>query len=434
MVKGLRQAWCAGLLAAAVLAMPSGAAQAAPEDLPPVTVRVAPVERGDVRLWVTAEGTATALRREPLFFEQSGRVVEIGQEPDGSPLREGSAVHGPQGDQPGQMIARLDDRRQSQTVDEARARARAAAGRVASAEGAVALAENQLKQASAELARTEQLVAQQVLPRVRLTDDAAKVANARAALASRRSELDAARADAAAAEAAANKVLLEGEGRVLFAPFDGLLTFVNIREGEQVGAAPGTISDPDRLMREAAAVIIDPSAFEVMVELPSYESVGIRRGQPAQVTWAGFDLFSRHDASAGAEQDAGALPIAEAEVFAVNPAIRPGSRSVQVRLRTTANPKVLRDGLYVSARIAAQERTGVLTVPLSAVRWDDGAAYAFTVDPETDTAQRRALATGLIDGRNVEVTAGLDEGDLVVVDGHSRLSDGIPVTRVGPES
>ena len=67
-----------------------------------------------------------------------------------------------------------------------------------------------------------------------------------------------------------------------------------------------------------------------------------------------------------------------------------------------------------------------LWIPSAALRSDGGAQVVFVA--RGDTVERRAVTTGLEDGGDVEVLAGLSVGEQVVVEGPAELADGERVT------
>lgn len=440
----------AAALAAVIIACPApgGAQQATPAPAPaapqvaPVSVAVAEASRGTIRVWMPAEGTAQAVRREILHFGRSGRVVELGQEADGGRLREGSTVTGPRNGEPGQLIARLDQRDQTEQTAAQLAQEEAARKRVEAARGSVQEARAQLAQAEQALARTRDLASKGIVPRKQLDDAEGARATAQAQVTRALGSLAAAEAEAEAAQSQTAEVRLRMEQSELRAPFDGLISFMNVTAGDYVSPLPAGGLEPGQLMRRAAAVVIDPSEYEILVEVPSYQGLALKRGLDAQVAWGGAGLFAeidRADAAAGAAATgAGAadavarLPVARAEVFAVAPAIAPDSRTIRLRLRTTDGAEHMRDGLYVSARIMVAERPDVVRVPVQAVRFEGGAAYVFVV--EDGVARRKPVTQGVGDFVLTEIADGLSGGETVVVAGQEQLTDGAPVRVIGSGS
>ncbi|MGB1028022.1 MAG: hypothetical protein ACPGYL_15810, partial [Rhodospirillaceae bacterium] len=157
----------------------SGAAPAGP---PPVSVTVAKVQTKTMQSWTNTEGTAQASRREIMHFGRSGKVVEIGQDSDGLAIREGSAVKGPSGSDPGTLIARLDERSEARQVDQQLAQAKAARQRVTAAQSNVDIARSGITTAQDALARTQQLVQTGAAPRKQLGEDEKALTDAQADL------------------------------------------------------------------------------------------------------------------------------------------------------------------------------------------------------------------------------------------------------------
>jgi membrane fusion protein (multidrug efflux system) len=100
-------------------------------------------------------------------------------------------------------------------------------------------------------------------------------------------------------------------------------------------------------------------------------------------------------------------------------------RTVRVTAEVVNEPEALRGGLFVTGSIITGRRTGVLQVPRAALNaWDReaGTAAIFVVDG--GSARRRAVTTGSVNGESVEIAAGLNAGERVVVRGGFTLKDG----------
>jgi macrolide-specific efflux system membrane fusion protein len=99
-------------------------------------------------------------------------------------------------------------------------------------------------------------------------------------------------------------------------------------------------------------------------------------------------------------------------------------------------PAFLRAGMTASVRFRVAARRSVLLVPSAAVRQRDGAAYVLmpAAKPGGEPAER-AVETGLTDGRDTEITAGLEESQPVLLAdvrlGDSRVGGGNPLSGYG---
>ena len=74
---------------------------------------------------------------------------------------------------------------------------------------------------------------------------------------------------------------------------------------------------------------------------------------------------------------------------------------------------------------ATAQAQPVTLVPKAAVRTEGDQSYAFVV--AGDTAERRAVRIGGIDGDRLEVVAGLRSGEVVVVAPPAELSSGAKI-------
>jgi multidrug efflux pump subunit AcrA (membrane-fusion protein) len=176
-------------------------------------------------------------------------------------------------------------------------------------------------------------------------------------------------------------------------------------------------------------VIIDPSRYEVTINIPAYERGRIEVGQPALIEPDNKGL------------EAADLPILDApspefitdqfpvrgEVFSINPAVNPGGRSIQIKIRTTAGAERLQDGMFVTAWIAAEQRDDVVVAPLNAFVYRDNRPFVYVVDPQTGAVAARAVKLGLGGFTQQEILTGVEVGEQLVTDGRFQLSDGVRV-------
>ena len=395
--------WVAGLAATSLLCAPAFSMAAGEQEAGDVVekaalvVEVTPVTEGPVTEVVFADGNASAIRREFLNFENEGRVAFLRSNDDGGPLREGDTVAG------GELLAELDRR-----IDDAAARgARAELDTVRAT----------LANARTELNRARQLRARQVMGQSQF--DAIETAYQQALA-------DVRRAEALSDQAEAGLRRLQ-----IRSPFDGVVAFVNIREGDYVSPAQFDRTSERAAVKTSPVVVIDPSSFEVLVELPVVSGRRVQRGQTAYILDAGTLAFvQEHGFDAfGEVQDLDDLLI-PGRVASVSPAIDPGSRSVRARIVTDEDVDGLTDGGYVTTWIETDRRAEVLTTPMESLIYRGETAYAFVVDPATGRVERRSLTLGLTGEEGIEVMSGLSKGELVVTKGRYRLTDGMHVRPV----
>jgi RND family efflux transporter MFP subunit len=115
----------------------------------------------------------------------------------------------------------------------------------------------------------------------------------------------------------------------------------------------------------------------------------------------------------------------EGRIYHVGVTADPGTRQVEV-LAWVRNPGVLKPGFFAEVTLATESRQGAIVVSEGAVQASERGFVVYVVD--AGKAQLRPIQIGqrTSDGM-VEVLAGLEGGEAVVVEGSDRLRDGIEV-------
>jgi len=110
----------------------------------------------------------------------------------------------------------------------------------------------------------------------------------------------------------------------------------------------------------------------------------------------------------------------------IYPAADPATRLVPVEVAIEgADASVARPGFLARVTLTLEQRDGVTLVPATAVVGSAGSEAVFMV--ENGKAVRRNIRVGLISEGRVEVLAGLQPGDTVVVAGGNVLREGVDV-------
>jgi multidrug efflux pump subunit AcrA (membrane-fusion protein) len=296
----------------------------------------------------------------------------------------------------GQVLVVLDDRDLAAHVASARATVQV----VTQAAGA-ATAEKDAAAADARLARTWHDRIVQLHDRNSATtqerDDAearlagaqARLAGAEARIAEAAARLDAARAAVASAEATLSFATIR-------APFDGTVTERMVDAGAL--AAPGTpLLTLDAGGRRKVRAQVDESRIAY-----------VRMGARVRV-----ELESDREAATDTRG-------VEGQVAEIARAVRADQRTftVDVALPPTVTP---RTGTFARVHFPGRPRRA-LVVPESAVRRSGQIASVFVVDG--DVARLRLVQTGPVLADGVEILAGLDAGEVVVLDPPASLVDG----------
>ncbi|MBL27400.1 MAG: efflux transporter periplasmic adaptor subunit [Rhodospirillaceae bacterium] len=112
-------------------------------------------------------------------------------------------------------------------------------------------------------------------------------------------------------------------------------------------------------------------------------------------------------------------------VYAINPKIDPGGRSVAVRATLDNSEGRLRPGLFARVKLIVDQRQTALVVPEEAIVPRGDERFVFVV--RDGTAHMTKVELGLRQTGRVEVVDGLTAGDIVVTAGHAKIRDGSAV-------
>jgi len=428
----------------------------------PLSVRTVAAAEGDIQAWVSSEGTVQAVRFKHLAFDVDGDITYLASQ-DGRSLRAGDPV------QQGELLAQIDDRslqadviQAEASVNEIRRQRGAAAASVAQAEAGVASARAQVAQAEAQrsqaassrtLAQTESqryrtLYEQGAISnseldnRINTLQDAgaqsqaagaqvrsaqAQVSTAQAQVVAARQQLQAVDSQIDTALARLEQARIALEGTQLYAPFDGVVAYLNIRENEyySLQSVSSQLSNYQELLNRVPIVVIDPSDYEVMAELPAASGERIESGQTTLVTPntsqlanAGNSLTERAEA--------------RGNVYSVTPAVRPGNRSIDVTARINSGFENLQHGESVTLWVAAEEKKDAVVVPLNAVAFRNQVPYVFVVNEE-NIVEQREVTLGVEGLNEREILDGVKPGEQLVTEGQNGLVDGAEVRVVASD-
>lgn len=378
-----------GAAAALLLVMAAGAAGAwwwARREQP-VEVEVASVTaraEGAQAAVLNASGYVTARRRATVSSKITGKIVELHVE-EGMTVREG------------QVLARLDDvtLRAALALSEAQEEA---------ARRAVQETEVRLREARLTLARQTQLVEEGIATKAAFDAAEADVASLEARLAAEQERV----------RVAERQVALERtnlENTIIRAPFSGVAISKDAQPGEMVSP----VSAGGGFTRTGICTIVDMSSLEIEVDVSENYINRVRPGQPVTAVLNAYPDWE--------------IP---AHVITTVPAADRQKATVLVRIGFDAlDPRILPD-MGVKVTFLREDDNGgraataaVPLVPKSAVVGTGGARYVFVV--REGTAERRAIRVGGEDGDRLEVLAGLEPGERVVVSPPPDLASGARV-------
>ncbi|MHB8667958.1 MAG: efflux RND transporter periplasmic adaptor subunit [Burkholderiales bacterium] len=222
-----------------------------------------------------------------------------------------------------------------------------------------------------------------------------------------KTNLDSARATTDADQAAVDSARLQVEYSTIRAPISGRAGRIMIQQGNLVKA-----NDTNPLV-----VINQLSPIYVSFAVPEHYLPQIRaalRAGPAAV-----DI-----GAAGA--DGKTVHIAGTLAFIDN-AVDATTGTIKLRARVANKDASLWPGQFVHATLTLSEQAAALVVPSAAVQSGPEGAYVFIVDG-AGQAQMRKVLVERTEGDESIIARGLDGGEMVVVDGQSRLLPGTKVS------
>ncbi len=176
------------------------------------------------------------------------------------------------------------------------------------------------------------------------------------------------------------------------APISGYVASKNIQKGQMVSPGVEIFSIKNTSNVEAE--------FSVTESVIPYVSVGT----PAVVSVksAGIDAVA-------------------ATVSSVNQTKNAQTGMYKVKVSIANDDSLLKVGMFADISLALQSMDDVIKIPLEATLQEGEIMYVYVTDG--NTATRQDIATGVSDGENIEVTAGLSAGDTIVVKGKDYLSE-----------
>lgn len=341
---------------------------------PSIPVVVTPVIRGEITSYVEASGTIFPARESKIGSKISGKIEKIYAD-------EGDMV------QKGQPLVKLDQTDLIITQKQAE-------GNLRTAEARAEQARLNLEKIKKEWIRLSRLHQKGVISQQQYDDINMNYRIAQTQLKLVNGEVQQARITLDMAK----QQLLNS---VTLSPFSGVVVKKFVNEGEMISIMP-----PVPLFW-----IMNIEYVKVEVEVPEIEITTIKVGQRARIRG---DSFPNR--------------VFEGRVSVINPLVDPTSRTFRVKI-DIANPRyILKAGMFARVQIVVDEHKGVLLVPRDALLTRDGKQNVFVA--ENPYAIMRPVEVGLTNDLHVEITSGVNEGEMVVVKGGYGLEDGAKIIQV----
>jgi HlyD family secretion protein len=296
-----------------------------------------------------------------------------------------------------------------------------AGSRVAQAEAGTDRAQTDIARWRSEFSRIGQLATSGSVNRQIVDETQQKLGAAEASLKEALAAIDAAKAvvlqsQAESAKASADVAAAKAQVRVaeanvahseaehsylsLKAPFDGIVI--------SRGVDPGHFVQPARSSASPLFVVARIEKMRIFVAVPEIEAGYVDVGDIATI-----EIPSLR----GAEL--------KGKVTRTSGALDPGSRSLDTIVDIDNTDGRLRPGLFATAKITLQEQKDALTLPATAVVRQGKEAFCYKLIG--GKAAKTPIQVGIKVGDDFEVTGGVADGDLVILNKAASLKDGQPV-------
>ena len=202
------------------------------------------------------------------------------------------------------------------------------------------------------------------------------------------------------AQAALDLAQSQLDSTVVTSPIAGTVAARNVDAGELVGSGV------------PAFVIIDTSTVRAEASVSQDMVEKIRVGEPVTVS---VDTADKPDRIQGT-------------VDTISPAADPRSQGYLVKVAVRNAGGSLRPGMFARVSFAMEDRANVLVVPNSAIVTETGVDYVYTV--ADGVVEKKSVQTGIATDAVTEITSGLSDGTMVVIEGQTFLNDGQKVRPV----
>ena len=330
---------------------------------PPTPVTVTQAALQDVPIYYEALGTVQALNTVAIRAQVNGQIVSID-------FRQGQEVH------KGDVLAQIDPAPFKAALDQAVAKK--------------SQDQAQLIDAEKDLARYTSLAKTHFETQQNVDAQQAKVDQSKAAIA----------ADQAAIEAAQTQL----NYATISAPIDGVVGFRQVDIGNIIHTA-----DINPL-----TVLTQVKPCVVVFTLPQNNLGPVRESMlHGPVSVLAFDQNNKEQ-------------LAQGRLLLINNQIDQSTSTIQLKAEFPNDNERLWPGEFVRIRLLITTRKDAVTIPPVALQRGPDGLYVWVIKPD-NTVEQRPLDAQTVDDTTAIATKGLAVGERVVVNGQSRLDNGMRV-------
>jgi membrane fusion protein (multidrug efflux system) len=191
------------------------------------------------------------------------------------------------------------------------------------------------------------------------------------------------------------------------------LAQINLRESTIVSPVDGVITakhiDEGNLITQGQRIVslADIRTVKIVAAVPERYGSRLRQAMPVRIT---VDAFPERTFAA--------------EVYSIYPALDEQTHTIRLEIRLPNDELLLRPGMFARIALVLDRKEDVVVVPRDIIlggKIDE--PYVYVV--EQGIAHKRLVQIGLRDGARCEITAGLQAGESLVINGMHYLADGL---------
>ncbi len=202
-----------------------------------------------------------------------------------------------------------------------------------------------------------------------------------------------------AQKAAYELAKLNFEHTSIKSPISGVISERLIKKGNMIGTDQNVYRVTD----------FDP--LQAILYVPEHEMAKINKNQPAEI---------RVDALPG--------QTFKAHVERISPIVDPASGTFKVTVVIDGSNEHLKPGMFGRVKVVYDTRVATKMIPKAAIISEDQKQSVFVV--RDSLAYKKEIRTGYVNGTNIEVLEGLEDGEIVVTTGQGSLQDSAKVNIV----
>ena len=223
-----------------------------------------------------------------------------------------------------------------------------------------------------------------------LDDATAKDRSAEAQVEAAKSALSAARQQLEVSQADQQRYAALSEYSRITAPFDGVVTWRYADTGSLIQAGTSNVSSMPVVKLSQVNVL------RLRIPVPESLAASVRDGEPADIRVKATD-----------EHISG-------KVIRSTDSLDRSTRTMQVEIDVPNRDYKLTPGMYADVSLRIQNDPNALTLPLQSINRDADKTTVLLVDAQNHVEQRE-IHTGIEGSDRIQILAGLNEGDRVIV-------------------